>query len=414
MKQKIITALVSLLMAIALWVYVITVVGPEDHQTFRDIPVVFQGASALEDRGLMLIDEGTPTVTLELSGNRSDLNKLSASNISVTVDLSKIYDPGENACNFNVSYPGNVAYEAITVQSRTPAGITLNVVRRATKDIPIVVEFSGSLSEDYMKEKPELEMENLRISGPEDVVKKIAYARISLDLAEENTTTISGEFSYTLCDKAGEPVDAQHIGVLSEGAEAITVTVPIKRIKEIPLTVKIVEGGGATQTNSSIDINPRTIQVSGDEELLENLEKLEIGTVDLSNILEDQTLTFPIQLPEGVTNETGIAEATVTVSFPNLLVKTFTATRFSAINVPQGMNAAISAKKLEVTIRGSRSLVEKLTAGDITVTVDCTNAEPGSQRLSAVITIDGSPADIGAVGTYTVLVQVEQTTRSVE
>lgn len=414
MKRNILTALLSLLAAIALWVYVITVVGPEDQQTFRDIPVAFQGASALEEKGLMLLTEETPTVTLELSGNRMDLNKLSASNITVTVDLAKIYDPGKNAFSYNISYPGNVANDVITVQSRVPTGITLDVVRRAYKDVPVEVDFSGSLSAEYMKETPELEMETVRISGPEDVMEKIDSARIQIELIEDTKTTITGEFTYTLCDKDKNPVDAKWIQVTSEGAETIGVIVPIKRVKEIPLTVKVVEGGGATADNSSIVIDPLSIHVSGDEELLANLEELEIGTVDLSNMLEDQELTFPITLPEGIVNETGITEATVKVSFPNLLLQSFTATKFNAINVPEGMTATISAKELEVTIRGSRDVVESLTTEDITVTVDCAAAEQGNQKLNAIITIKGNPTGIGAVGTYTILVQLEQTPEPTE
>ena len=414
MKRKIVTALLSLLAAIALWVYVITVVGPEDQQTFRDIPVVFQGASALEDRGLMLLTKDVPTVTLELSGNRSDLNKLSPSNITVTVDLSKIYDPGKNAVIPNVSYPGNVANNAITVQSRNPSGITLEVVRRAHKDVPIAVDFTGALSEEYMKEAPELEMETVRISGPEDVVQKIDSARIEIALSEENKTTIVGEYTFTLCDWDKKPVDAAHIEISGEEAKAISVTVPIKRVKEIPLTVKVTEGGGATEANSSIVIEPESILVSGDEELLANLNELQIGTVDLRTILEDQEMTFPVTLPEGIVNETGITEAKVTVSFPNLLVKTFTVTNISAVNVPEGMSATVSAKEQEVTIRGSRAQVEALTAENLTITVDCAAAEQGNQKLTAVVAIAGNPADVGAMGTYTILVQLEPVQRSVE
>lgn len=414
MKRKIVTALLSLLAAIALWVYVITVVGPEDEQTFRDIPVVFQGASALEDRGLMLLTKEAPTVTLELSGNRSDLNKLSPSNITVTLDLSKIYDPGKNAVIPNVSYPGDVANDAITVQSRIPSGITVEVVRRAHKDVPVVVDFTGALSEDYMKETPELEMQTVRISGPEDVVKKIDSARIEIALSEENKTTIVGEYTFTLCDWEKEPVDAAYIEISGEDAETISVTVPIKRVKEIPLTVKVTEGGGATQENSSIVVEPRTILVSGDEELLANLNELQIGTVDLRTILEDQELTFPVSLPEGIVNETGITEAKVTVSLSNLLVQTFTVTNISAVNVPAGMTATVSAKEIEVTIRGSRDRVEALKAEDITVTVDCATAEQGNQKLDATVTIADNPGDIGAMGTYTVLVQLEPVQRSVE
>ena len=414
MTRKIMTALASLLAAVALWVYVITVVGPEDQQTFPDIPVVFRGVSALDGRGLMLLTEEVPSVTLELSGNRSDLNKLSPSNISVTVDLSNIYDPGKNAIGFDVSYPGDVANDAITVQSRTPSGITLEVVRRGYKDVPVEVDFTGALSKDYMKETPQLEMETVRISGPELEVKKIQSARISLELVEDTKTSITGEFPYTLCDGDKNPVDAKRIQVTSEGAEAISVTVPIKRVKEIPLTVKVTEGGGATGDNSSIVIEPQSILVSGDEELLANLSQLEVGTVDLSAMLEDQEMTFPITLPEGIVNETGIAEAKVAVSFPNLLMKTFTATKFEAVNVPAGMTAEVSARELEVTVRGSRDVVEALSAESITVTVDCAAAEAGNQKLSATVTIQGNPADIGAVGTYTVLVQLEKIPETTE
>lgn len=405
--RKILTGCLSLLAAIALWVYVITVVGPEDQQTFYDIPVVFQGASALEERGLMLLTEEVPTVTLELSGNRSDLDKLSSANISVTVNLSQIYDPGSNAVGYNVSFPGNVANDAITTQSRTPSGITLEVVRRAHKDVPVEVDFSGALSEDYMREAPELEMQTVRITGPEDEVQKIQSARIALELIEDTKTSIVGEFPYTLCDADKKPVDAKRIQVTSEGAEVISVTVPIKRVKEIPLTVKVVEGGGATADNVLID--PVSIHVSGDEELLANLEELQIGTVDLSSMLEDQELTFAIEPPEGIVNETGITEAKVTVSFSELLTQSFDVTTFKAINVPKGMTATISAKELEVNIRGSREVVEGLSPEDITVTVDCAKAEQGNQKLDAVITIKGNPTGVGAVGTYTVLVQLEPT-----
>lgn len=407
MTKKILTGLISLIIAFALWTYVITVVGPEYQDTFRDIPVVFQGASALEEKGLMLLADETPTVTLELSGNRLDLNKLSTSNISVVVDLSKIYDPGKTAYRYDVSYPGSVAYDAITIKSQTPTGITLEVVRKTRKEIPVEVDFTGSLSEEYMKEKPVLEAETVAISGPEDVVKQIASARIQLELTEDTKTTISGEYTFTLCDDSKEPVDSRYIEVAGEGVDLISVTVPVKRVKEIPLTVKLIEGGGATGENSTIEIEPKTIHVSGDEELLADLNELEIGTVDLSNMLEAGVLTFPITLPEGIVNETGITEATVDVSFENLLVQTFTATQFKALQVPKGMTATISAKELEVTVRGSRSVVESLNPEDILVTVDCSKAEAGNQRLDVNITISGYSDQVGAVGTYTILVLLE-------
>ena len=72
MKNKIWHIALSVVIAFALWVYVITTVSPESEDTFYDIPVTYQNDS-LDERGLMIVSD-TPTVTLHLKGNRSDLN----------------------------------------------------------------------------------------------------------------------------------------------------------------------------------------------------------------------------------------------------------------------------------------------------------------------------------------------------
>lgn len=405
--RKIVTALLCLLTAFALWTYVVTVVGPEYKDTFRDIPVSYIGMSDLQDKGLMLISEGTPKVTLELSGNRSDLNKLSPANISVTVDLSKIELPGKNALNYSVSYPVNVTQDAVTVQNGSPAGIVVEIVRRKTKEIPVKVETLGTMPEDYIKEKPELELETIRISGPEDVVDRIEEACIQIELNEETKSTITGEFTYTLVDADHEPVDAKYIQVAGEEAQTITVTIPIKRTKEIPLVIKIIPGGGATEHNSSIVIDPQTIQISGSEAALEGLEMLEIGTIDLSSVLTEEVKKFPIVLPEGITNETGIAEATVTISFPTLETRTLSVTQFELINVPEGMNVTVNTKVVDVQIRGTKVVLNELDAEDVIITVDCSGAEVGNQRLECSVTVKGT-TDAGALGTYPILVTIAE------
>lgn len=414
LTRKLLMALLSAVIALAMWAYVVTVVGPEYEETFTDIPVTFQRASYLEEKNLMLLNQETTYVTLELSGNRSDLKKLSSANISVTVDLSKIDDPGTTLVRYDVAYPANVASDAITVQNRNPSGVSLVVVRRGSKNVPIEVDFTGTMPEDFIKEKPTLEMESISISGPEDVVNKIHSARIQIELTQESTTTITGEYTYTLCDEDGQPVDAKYIEISGEEAETVSVTVEIKRVKEVPLTLGITAGGGATEENSSIVIDPMTILVSGSEELLADLENVQIGQIDLGTILEDTVLTFPIETPEGITNETGIAEVTVTISFPDLITQEFSVTQFVAKKVPTGFVGTVSTRELVVRIRGSRSVIEALTAEDITATADFTGVEAGSQRLDATITIKGNPADAGAIGTYTVLGLVEEVPETTE
>ena len=90
MAKKIMTAVTALAISFALWLYVVMVVGPEYQDTFRGVKVELVGEDVLEQRGLMVMqDVDNLKVDLVLSGNRKDLNKLSSSNITVTLEDRK-------------------------------------------------------------------------------------------------------------------------------------------------------------------------------------------------------------------------------------------------------------------------------------------------------------------------------------
>ena len=55
MKSKLFSLIVSVLAAMCLWVYVMTVVNPDVDLTIGNIPVTFSGAEVLrEDHGLVI------------------------------------------------------------------------------------------------------------------------------------------------------------------------------------------------------------------------------------------------------------------------------------------------------------------------------------------------------------------------
>ena len=69
MKNKIGYAAMSVVIAFALWLYVITSVSPGSEETYDNIPVVFSGETVLQqDRGLMVTSISSDTVAVKLSG----------------------------------------------------------------------------------------------------------------------------------------------------------------------------------------------------------------------------------------------------------------------------------------------------------------------------------------------------------
>lgn len=398
MKNKIVTALLSVVIAFALWLYVITVVSPNSDKTYTNIPVTLQSEVVLQERGLMITTAELPDVTLQLEGNRADLDKLNSSNITIAVDVSRIGTPGKHSLSYTPGFPGDIANNAITVLSRSPDTIIIEVENRISKNVPVDIHYTGTLSEDYMADKDNkvLDYETVNITGPESVVDQIAMARIEVDM-DGRVESINEQFEYTLCNEKGEPVDA---ALVTTDAEVITLNLRIVRVKQLELTVNVIDGGGATKDTSAITIEPKIIRVSGSDNLLEGLENLELGTINLGEMQEDGVLTFPIKLPEGVTNETGVMEATVEVKFPDLDKTTLTVKDLKAINVPAGMAVDMITQMLEIQLRGPKEIIKDITAENITVEVDFANEQAGTVSIKANIIIDVE--GVGAVGTYNI------------
>ena len=95
MRNNLVKIAISVVVAFALWMYVVMVIGPEYSDTFRNVEVKLVNESALEKNNLMILGDKEFDVDLEITGNRSALNKLNSSNITVELDLSTILEPNK-------------------------------------------------------------------------------------------------------------------------------------------------------------------------------------------------------------------------------------------------------------------------------------------------------------------------------
>lgn len=410
-RNKLLSLLLAVTIAFVLWVYVITVVSPNSEDTFYNIPVVLQGEPMLESYGLMNVTENIPTVTLKLSGNRSDLNKINSSNITVVADLSKVYEAGTTNLRYSISYPGDIPTGAFKEESRYPGTITIQVERKIKKEVPVNIRYVGELSEDFIvdKENKILDYNTVTVSGPESVIDQITQAIIDVDLTDK-TVSFSNNYRYSLCNAQDEPVDAQKVDT---NVAQVNLTLYIERVKELPLVLTVVSGGGATEETSDIKIDPATVKVSGSDLVMEKLTELNLGTINLGEVLEDTEMEFAIVLPEGVKfMDPDIEIAKVTLKFPDLATRTLTVSDIQAKNVPAGMDVEFLTKSLNVTIRGDKDLIKNIVPPDISVIVDFADAQLGSYTVKPIIRLVNIYSSVGAIGNYSVSVTVRSTTEN--
>ena len=400
MKSKLMTALLSVVIAFTLWVYVVTVVCPESEGSYFDIPVVFDGTAQLSDRNLMITSGTDVTVDLKLQGNRTDLNKLDKTNITIVADLSKITTAGEHNVRFDTFFPSSAG--VIEVLSQEPQYITIRVSERVRKEVPVQVNYTGVLPDGFSADVQNavLDHTTVTVTGPKEVVDQIKYAMITVDLTgrEEN---IVETVRHTLCGTDGNPIE--DVSSVTVNASDIRVTVRVYQIKEIPLVIRVEEGGGLTAADVTITPNRTFIVVSGSKASLANLHEIEL-LVDLGVLTESQLLTYDVVLPEGVTNVSGISQVNVDVKVPQMTTKTIAvnSTRFQWINVPENVDIAVWTELLHVQVRGRENRLEELTAENITVYIDFSNALiAGTDSYSCIVEITGVDG-VGAVGEYLV------------
>ena len=404
MKNKFLMALLSFAIAFGLWLYVINYVSLDSEESFYNIPVNFTGESMLQERDLMITDGRGATVSLRLSGKRSDLTKLDSSNITIEADLSSLDRGNRVEVAYTIRYPGGIPNSAIKVLSQEPGVISLKIEDFDEKYVNIVPDYGETTQpEGYlaMLDDAVLSEKQVKISGPVSILDQISSAVINVDLTDR-TESFTGEFAYTLCNADGEPVDLKELVKVDDDG-LVRMDLTILRIKEVPLWIEIIDGGGATSENSTITIDPEVIQIAGNDQVLEKIDRIElIGEINLGELAEDTELIFDIAVPENVKNITNLTQAAVKISFPNLMTKEFNAKNFTAVNVPAGMEAEILTKDLAVTLRGPASLVRKMTDDDVSVVVDFANAAMGTTSVRGVVRLDSEFAAVGQMGTFTV------------
>lgn len=394
--------LLSILIAVICWLYVDLAETPDSEVQISNIPVTYTNAEILEEENLLILDE-SPSITIRVSGPRSVITKLDRDNIVITASAANITSAGVYSLDCVVSLPSSITSASenpVRIVSRSSSAVEVTVVRMVSKDVPIRAEFTGSVADTskyfYDENSFVLQQNELTISGEESQVNAVSYAKVVLN--ETNLTeTWTGWLNVILCNQDGQVVESDN---LSLEVDAISAAFYVESMKEIQLTVGLIAGGGATSENARYTIDPSTITVRGEEILLSSLETLELGKINLGDIIASSEVTLPIKLPDGVSSKDDLTEAKVQVSISGLETRKIAVSKIEVLNAPEGY--VFDYAPIEIRVRGKTEDLDVLMEDDIKVTVDLADLEVVEGALLTVpasIEIVGLP-EVGVLGSY--------------
>ncbi len=401
-ERRWVYVLLSVLIATTLWLFVRMDEDPEMENRERAVPVVTTGERVLETQGLMIDSISPSDVTLIWKGNWREVSQLNRDNVSVSVDVSKITEPGEYNLEFVPVYPATVATSEVSLQNSIPQTISVTVTKIYTKSVDIQPVFKGSVKDGYQAGEIIVEPEQVQISGTQEKVDDVH--RVQVVLEQKNMEeSFSGELELQFLDQAGKVVETTGLRLSMERAQ---VYMPIVVMKEIPLSVDFVAGGGATIDNVEYSIEPASITVSGPEEVLGNLEHITLGKIDLSQVAGDYTDEYPIYLSAGLINISGTETAQVNVTVSGLVTKTVEVETIELMNVPKGYKAALVTQKRVVTLRGTQEALDKVLMPQIRMVADLSElAATGSYNVPAKVYLYAG-SEVGVIGQNSVVVKL--------
>jgi len=397
-KHKILWAGFSLLASIALWFFVNATQYTPVEQSIPGVKVVFAGEETLKEKGLIITDVESTEVTVRVQGPSGSLAKLNSSTLTATVNVSDFSEPSTiSRLPVSVIFPSDVNTANIEYTS-APVSVAFRIDRLVTKTVPVSGEFVGSAADGYIIDGDlQFSPDSVVISGPERLLNTIECAFVTVDTVGLSES-LAVESAYSLRNQSGDSIVSPDIEFESE---TITVRLPVVAAKTVPLSVDIIDGGGATASSVKITVSPASIQIAGNSSALDEIAKITVGKINLASFELTGEWTFPVAIPAGVRNVNGVESVQVTAEMIDMDVRDYTITDFTFTNKPAGCTVQIDGQTLTVRIRGKREVLDAPEPGSVTAEIDLSGVVPGSARTVAVKIHIADGVDIGAIGEYT-------------
>ena len=286
-KVRVMNIVLAIVLAVILWAYVIGEVNPETETTISGVPLRVVGTNVLESKGLTLLTEFDDTVTVVISGRRSDVYNVNANKLSAKIDVSNCVE-GENQISVQISAPDKVS----KAEARDGDFLVL-VDKIVTEDKPVDIQVSGNLSADTSVEAVDISADKVSVTGPSTYVEQVSALAGVLEV-KDNSNEYNRSVELTPVDEDGNPVERVE---LSQPA----VTVEAEKMLTKTVGVEVVTTGTAPEGMTVAPTSNLKLKIRGRYDDVKGISSLKTAPVNISGIKENTTVDVTVQLPPNIT-----------------------------------------------------------------------------------------------------------------
>ncbi len=329
----------------------------------------------------------------------TDLGPLRAEDFRATVDLTDV-KPDGNPVSLRVNV---TAFDPrVTILEVRPRTIQVVLDQKVSKQVKVVVVLSeppaGIQVGDVTVTPPEV-----TITGASALVNDVVGARVGVTV-DASELDIDRNVRPDLVDGTGEVVTGVDSDPLFVNVKVSVYTNLSNRT--VPVNPIVTGTPGAGFRIASVEVEPLTVTVKGDQDQLRTLVAADTAPVPVSGATRDITSEVAFALPTGVT-AVGAQTARVTV---HILAVTETRTFPAGIRL-DGRQAPLEYEASEtqvlLTLYGSTADLDRLGATPIVISVNVAALEPGANEVTLVPSLP-SAVSVAAISPQTINVTVTE------
>ncbi len=298
---------ISFVIALLLWIYIIAVVDPSVDVTVKDIPIRYTNEDQLTEKGLCLVSDKKDVVELKIRGSRKRIANIDNKNIYATVDLSNINKTG----TFSVPIAISIPYEYNEIVNKKPYNLDVLIDEIVTAERDIKVMTTGSTANGYIASSPIIPIGTVELTGARSLIESIKNVGVLVDF-DGRAADIKDTEKLFFIGKDDKRIDGGDFiyDLVKMSEEEITVEFPVYRLKTVPVKADIKGTGNIEDYKVSLQLENVTIYASN--EILDEVEEIWTEPIMVSQ-MENQSKSIGLKLPEGVFLRDGISEISVKV-----------------------------------------------------------------------------------------------------
>lgn len=285
--------IVSVLIAIGLWFYVVQVQSPDIERTIKGVPVVFSQKSVLENRGLILLNDKEHTIDIKIRGKRKYAIGATAENTTVLADVSSIEGTGTHTVYTNIVLP----YANLEIINQHPSALTVEVDNLVTTEKEIEVQTQGEPKNGFSAGTVTVAPSTVTLKGPKSILDGVSTVVAEVDIGGKDADV---ETIVPLKIYGSNEKEIKSAYITSDITEA---EVRCEILKTKLVDVKPVLAGSDPDVDNGIRLDAgslKQIRVAGPKDLIDSLTSVETQPILIEDINENGEATAELNLPAGV------------------------------------------------------------------------------------------------------------------